>query len=896
MEARHTFLLTDIVESTAKWSRHPEAMQRDLARHDAIVRDAIFSAGGNPFKHTGDGMFACFEREEDAVAAARRIQQDIAAYKWDVPGGLLLKIGVSTGPAVERAGDYFGPAMNLISRLVEMAHGGQSLFLPTEVDRLPSGIRNLGPHCLPKIEGTQPIYQILRDGEPDFPDLDVDKVVRYDNLPHAGSEIIGRDAELARLESAVRTNPVVTLTGPGGVGKSRLALELAERLRSEFRHGIIWTDLCCLECDGDIESTLWNSIAATEPEPPDLHKALLSRLRPLSLAIILDGAEPIVADVARVVRDILSDLPSVRFIVTSREPLGLPGEAVTQVHPLTLPATHDPVDIAASAAVKLFLNRAEASDFQPNPSQLETISRMVCQLEGIPLAIEIAASRLRTMSLEDLCRRLGDRLGLLQTARRTGEDRHRTLQATFEWSYDLLSRDERAAFCLLGVFSARFTLEAAVALLRDKFGAHEAEDLLQSLVEKSMAVFDRTRPSGPYVFLDSLRQYSALKRSEEGLTETAAIAHARVAGEFARGASLRIRAAEAETVMVEIRERLPDLLQAAHRMVDNYTSDLAEIVRLIWRYWYRQGRIREAMRDLETLWPRLPSDGLEPVELDARRTYGWALYLSGRTEDSAAIASRALEDAERANSPTDVAQARNLLGGSLLGTGQVNEAIQQYLLALEADESAIDPLARSRIKVNLASAYLEVGRYDDAVVVLSESLARFREVGDRYGQAWVMVSMGILFIVLGRLDEADALMRDSFELRQEMGDQRGQAYALLGMAEIRLKRGEEELARQLWAQASQKIIEIEDNWAITEALLVRAKIGVTANEPEIVGRIIKVLETHPSGVHIGQTLHDRIFMDQARAMAVVPSGPAEDPFEIATDLWRPKVPLHNIHI
>lgn len=868
-------MLTDIVQSTAKWSRHPEAMQSDLVRHDALVRGCIERHGGNPFKHTGDGLLAHFADEEHAFEAARDIQASVEVTEWRVPGDFRLKIGVLTGPASEREGDYFGPTLNKLARLVEFAQGGQSLYL-CEKEICSDGLKSLGRFALPKLEGEHDVFQICRAGEPDFPPRNLAES-RFDNLPFAPSELIGRQAEIDRLV-AEKGERLITLTGPGGIGKSRIALEFADERRPTYANGVVWIDLCCICVADEIASLIWEIVAAGEPEPPGLKPVLFERLRRMNLLLVLDGAEPLISAVASFCSELRTQAPGVDILITSREPLGIAGERVIGIQPLSVVGENSP-------AVELFLERARVvADFEPGPKELESVRELVRQLDGIPLAIEIAASRLRTMSIDSLRMRFESRFGVLQAAQRAGEERHRTLFATFDWSYDLLSPDERVAFCLLGIFPARFSFDAAAAMMSGRFSFAKAEALVESLVEKSMIAFDRSHPSAPFNFLDSLRQYSGAKREEEGLHEEARRAHAEATAAFAAETTEILRGHDASGAMDTIHERLGDLNAAAEFLWKVDPVRFAEVVRVMWRYWYRQGRVQRALQELEHYWKRMSREGLTEVELDARRSYGWALDLAGRAKEALAVAAEAVEDALKAGSPRDIAQARNLHAGCLMANNAAEQAVVEYNLALAAADDRLDPLGRARIQVNLGSAYMEAGQYDEAMNALSEALKSFIAVGDQYGQAWAMVSLGNVLIAKDKLPEAETMMRNSFILREELGDQRGQAYALLGLAELRLIGGEADLARNFWRKAAGLIIDIDDAWAIVETLLMAAKFVEARDDDALLGRILKSLDERSTGIPRRHTPREVDFLKRLREKAKKPAGEAEDPFDLAREL------------
>ena len=484
--------MTDVVGSTALWESHGGAMREALEVHDGLVHGAMASAGGRVFKHTGDGMIAAFDEADGAVAGALDAVEALTGGAWGATGPLQVRVSVHAGTASERDGDFFGPPVNKVARINGIGHGGQVLVsdVARQLMSQPAGV-DLGVHQLRDLSEPVRLWQ-LDDGA--YPSLRTLKAARH-NLPVISTEFIGRQTEIDELRSLVDGHRLVTITGVGGCGKTRLAVEVAAAMADKFPGGVWFVDLTA-ERDGDKVGDralgalgLFQQLGSDDVGPVDV---LNDATAGAATLLIVDNCEHLIDDVADFASDVLASARSVTVLATSREALSVDGERAWRI-----PNLHD-------AAVELFVDRAAAAGVVGLEDHLAQIEEICVQLDDIPLAIELAAARVSSLSIDGLDERLDERFSLLGGGRSGRRKRQQTLQTMMDWSYSLLTTDEQTVLNQLAVFAGTFPLSGVEAVVAGT--ENPVLDVLDSLAKQSLVV--PSVDTGRYRLLETVRLYA----------------------------------------------------------------------------------------------------------------------------------------------------------------------------------------------------------------------------------------------------------------------------------------------------------------------------------------------------------------------------------------------------
>ena len=540
-----TLLFTDIAGSTRLWEERGTTMAGALERHDALLRTVMATGGGHVFKTVGDAFCVAFDGAGPAVRAAVEAQRALQAEPWPAGTELRVRMALHTGECVERDGDYFGPVVNRVARLEAVAHGSQVVVSGVTAalvrDRLPAGVSlvPLGRHVLKDLGTPEEVFQLTVEGlASEFPALRSPEQSPPTNLAESLSTLVGRDAEVAVVTGLLGDHRSVTLVGSGGSGKTRLALEVARNLLPDMADGVWVAHLAPVTDDGAVADQLLTDLGIAGRTGLGSSDTLIAALGDQTRLLVLDNCEQVVDGCAALAAAVLTACPHVRLLATSREPLRIAGEYVHRVPSLSLPVadalTLD--DLRSSGAVALFVDRARAQvpEFDLTQDEVPVITAVCRRLDGMPLALELAAARLRSLTLSQLDERLEHRFRVLTGGSRVALPRQQTLRALVDWSYDLLPPEEQLVFRCTSVFVGGFGLDAAEAVCDDgDVRADDVLDVLTSLVDKSLVVAEPAGRNVRYRLLESLREYG-IERLEEPRSdgppderETVAERHAR---------------------------------------------------------------------------------------------------------------------------------------------------------------------------------------------------------------------------------------------------------------------------------------------------------------------------------------------------------------------------------
>jgi predicted ATPase/class 3 adenylate cyclase len=739
-----TFLFTDLEGSTRLWEEHPDAMSPALARHDEILRGAVEARRGHVVKTTGDGIHAAFATAHDALDAAVAAQLELAAEPFPDTGALMVRMGVHTCEAEYRDGDYYGSEVNRAARLMGVAHGGQILVSLATSALVREGsveLVDLGEHRLRDLTNTERVFEVRAPGlAAGFAPLRALDALPG-NLPRQVTTFVGREAEIMSLAGLVRGSALVTLTGVGGVGKTRLALQVAADVVPDFPDGAWFCEYAPVTDPGAVWETLAASLHVQPFPGRTLEESVLEHLAPKRLLLVLDNCEHLLDAVAGQVDALAQRCPRVSVLVTSREGLGLGGERIVAVRSLGVPADNADADaLMAADSVRLFSDRARAakSDFALDDRNAAVVGVLCRRLDGIPLAIELAAARVRSMSAEDLVARLDQRFKLLTRGSRAALERQQTLRATIDWSYDLLDPLERRALERVSVFAGGCDLAAAEAVLAgEDLDALDVADLLGQLVDKSLVVADDSGGAVRYRLLETIRQYAQERLQESGDTATVRRRHADHYVGVAEAAGPHLRSGD-QLEWTDTIARDTDNLRAA----------------LDWA--------------LETASPAHALRLVAPLAVDNK--------VGDVAMDWAALATAIPGAEDHVEFP--VVSAWAAWGAARAGD---HEGAQEFLATAERVGEALDappwPLLRGRATLAMARGDLEQSRQ-----YCEEWVAVARASGGAYEVAEALNLLGPMLGSAGRRDDAIAALDEAVRIERDLGLSAFLSFALAGLA------------------------------------------------------------------------------------------------------------------
>jgi predicted ATPase/Tfp pilus assembly protein PilF len=815
------FLFTDIEGSTKKWEEYPELMKQCLIKHDAIIKESVENHGGKIIKHTGDGVFAVFDNGQP-LECALKVQKCLAEEDWSELGELRVRIGLHAGHADKRGGDYFGPVINRTARVMSVAWGGQIILTPSVKNsvKLPKDaiLDDLGVHVLKDLGEPQNIYQLVHPELllTEFPPLR-SLSARPHNLPIQTTPFLGREKELVEIGKLLRDPScrLLTLIGPGGIGKTRLAIQAAAEEIEDFAHGVYFITLEPLTSIDFLISTIAEALRFSFYGQKDQKAQLLDYLREKEVLLILDNFEHLIEG-AGIIADILSAAHKVKILVTSRELLNLRGEWLLQIKGMDVPEG-ERIDVEGYSAVQLFFYNARRVNAGLSFSDEDRlyVVRISQLVGGLPLGIELASAWLRTLSCKEIAQEIEKSIDFLVTSLRDVPERHRSLKAVFEYSWKLLSDDEKKTLRKLAAFHGGFSRQAA-----DKV-AEVSLPILSSLVDKSLL---RRNTSGRYEMLEVIRQYAIQKLTETG--EEKAIAekqHALYFSDFLKEREINLVDIEQDIVLREITEDIRNIKAAWHYIIEHGNLEQLEksLVSFV-AYFDIHGWYQEAKKELESsleMIRSVDSDYEKSVVYNiATARYAGIFYRLGSFKQAQEYLEKSLVAFRELGIKKEIAFTLNCLGN-------INNVLGRYEDAKKLYEECVDINKELDTKRGLLGSYNNLGviyynqkKYDEAREHFDESQKMSEQYDYDQGIAMATANKGLIAHALGDYDEAKKMLRKSLETDRKIGTKIGTANSLHNLGLIYKSAGDYQEAKAFYEEAMSIRREIGDRMGIAISL------------------------------------------------------------------------------
>ena len=944
-----SFLFTDIEGSTQLSQRYPEAFPAALARHHAILNEAIAAQHGQVFQIIGDAFCVAFDTASDALNAALEAQRGFLREAWN-PTPIKVRMGIHTGEASlgdmdARAGGYTGYlTLTRVQRVMSTAYGGQVLLSGASAElvrvHLPEKItlRDMGEHHLKGIISPEHLWQVVAPDLPqDFPPLRSLSAFP-NNLPSQVTSFVGREHELAEVKQLLATTRLLTLTGPGGMGKTRLSLQVAVDVLDTFKDGVWFIELATLTDPALVPITVASVLGVREEHSRPLTATLVNWLRNKQLLLILDNCEHLIEACAEFADRVLHNSRETRILATSRESLAIAGESTYRIPSLEAPDPKDqiPLEILSQyAAVRLFVERATQAlaTFSLTEANAPAVVQICFRLDGIPLAIELAAARVKAMRVEQIAARLDDRFRLLTSGSRTALPRQQTLRSLIDWSHALLTEPERVLFRRLSVFAGGWTLEAAEQECADDVGAPHAAplqkedvlDLLTRLVDKSLVVLDEQALEPRHRMLETIREYAREKLLEANESERLRDRHMHFFVQLAEHTEPILQTAQRAEWLPRL-EAEHDNLRAALEWACERDVEVARwLAGVLYWFWHYGDHLSEP----RTWYERMLAGGEQPTP-----TRGMALALMG-----SGLVSTRLYDAGEGESPLEqsVSMWRQLgepqrlawslwaLARFLVYRGESARACAIYteheslfrawgnglllvgalsywgraLMNLQRD----DPAAKARLDealslglsprephslyvcyMNLGHWALAQGDYALARRHYEESLTWRRQLGTRWLIGLGLREVAQVMCLQGDYRQAEPVYAEALALAHAVGDQRSEASITQALGDVALHLGDLERTRALLREGLSRFREWEDALGMANSLREFAELQQVQGQSERAARLLGFVEAWLESNQLNLVLFERTKYE--RSVAALRAQISESDFNAAWDAGR----------
>ncbi|HMR39645.1 MAG TPA: tetratricopeptide repeat protein [Ignavibacteria bacterium] len=845
-----TFLFTDIEGSTRLSQEYPETIHSAIEKHHLILYEAIESNNGFVFDNIGDAFYCAFESPEDAVSAAVIIQKNLANYKWD-DVVIKTRIGIHSGAAEWNGENYMGYiTLARTARVMSATYGEQIIISNDTYELLKNNIfseisfRDLGERRLKDLIQPIRLYQIVAEGiREEFPQLKT-LDARPNNLPVQLSSFIGREEEMRQIKSILKEKRLLTLTGPGGTGKTRLSLQIAAEIIDYFGNGVWFVELASLIEPELLPNAIMQAIGIKEQPKQKTEDTLTDYLQDKEILIILDNCEHIIKACAILSEKILKNSPKLKIIATSREALVCYGEQIHKTLSLETPDPKEkesPEQLTQYEAVRLFIERALSvnKNFRVNNENAPALADICHKLDGIPLAIELAAVRLKILSIEKINERLDDRFKLLTGGKRTALPRQQTLKALIDWSYDLLSEKEKTLWSRLSVFSGGWNLDAAEEICSDISIIQKEEilDQLSNLTDKSIVIFNQD--NNRYTMLETIKQYGheKLLMSDEYKNIMSRFLNYQI--ELAETASKNFRGSNAAFWIKVLNNEYKNLEKGLIWSLENNENETgARLVGAIAQYLFIIGKISEAMLWLEIVLKKQP-ESMDFYFCRVNYFIGKFARLNGDFEKAKNFLNRSLKYWREVGEKQGITDTLNSLGVNEFDQGRYEQAAEYYEENLEIYRESENKNGIAITLNNIGNVVSKLGDFIKANKLFEECLEIRRELKDKLGIGITLNNLGVLAFEQGEYEKATDLLNESLRIRHEIGDRNGISISFLNLGHTAYNQGDYLKASNFYEESLKICIEMGDKSLIADSLCNLGKSRLEKEETEQALKLIK---------------------------------------------------------
>ncbi|MBV6477840.1 MAG: hypothetical protein HGGPFJEG_00584 [Ignavibacteria bacterium] len=789
-----TFLFTDIKGSTSLAQKYPDLLPKALKIHNQILKTSIESNNGFIFQIVGDAFCAAFQKPEEAIAASLDAQIKLNNENWG-KFSLKVRMGMHTGPAEYSNNNYLGyVTLAQTQRVMSAAYGGQILTTENTSANFNQNIsyniafKDLGERKLKDLIHPVRIFQIVSDSiQSDFPPIKTIDA-RPNNLPYQSTTFIGREKEISEIISKIRESRLLTLTGPGGTGKTRLCIQSAENLIDEFENGIWFVELAAINGKDLIIDEISSAMNFKPEETGDKLGQLINYLRNKKMIILLDNCEHIVNDCAFVTEKILMNCPNVKILASSRQVMNIKGEKHYKVPALMLPETditHDTESAGKFESVKLFEDRARHSnpEFSITDLNADAVVKICQKLDGIPLAIELAAARLKVTDVNSILDRLNDRFRLLKTGSRTALPRQKTLRAMIDWSYDLLDEKEKLLFQRLTVFSKGWSMESAEEICSDEnISKEDVIDLISDLADKSLVLVNYHEQNVRYSMLETILEYGKEKLEASGTMDTFSNKHFNYYLNFCKVKNVTTGRNQINMFKSVISD-FDNLRAAINRIMMTDPSLALELANEIGDIWELNGKISEGYETFEKIFS-IYNGRNQKLKAQGYLHLSFLCSQTGKYDEAEKYLTASLEIFRKLDDSRSLGDCINNLGNLYFLKEEMDKSENAHNEALKIGLDSNDKFLIGMSCVNIASINSYYGKFNEAIEKYEEGLKIFRELNDIVSSSRILIQLGREEMKRGNQEKARNYYDESIPVLKELDDHIPLIVSLLNLSMV----------------------------------------------------------------------------------------------------------------